>query len=187
MKALFRASRIAGRFFAMRMCQYNTMKALVFCVVFALLASPGAPLGAETLDAIRKAVPQSPQRAMERLDVYLKENPGDAQGWFLKGLMLADRNRRDEAIGVFTALTQNFPELPEPYNNLGVLHAANGEIEKARLAFERALLANPEYTAAHENLADVYLRMAADGYAKAGDRPSAKTKLDRVREILGQR
>lgn len=180
-----RASPLRGAL-AMRMCQYNTMKALLFCVSVALMASLAAPLNAQTLDAIRKTAAQSPERAMQRLDVYLKENPGDAQGWFLKGLLLADQNRRDEAIGVFTALTQNFPELPEPYNNLGVLHAAKGEIEKARLAFERALLAHPDYAAARENLADVYLRMAADDYAKAGT-PSAKAKLERVREIIKQR
>lgn len=142
---------------------------------------------AESLDEIRKIAASAPGRAMQRLDVHLKANPGDAQGWFLKGLVLADQNKRDEAIGVFDALTQNYPELPEPYNNLGVLHAANGEIEKARLAFERALLANPDYAAARENIADVYLRMAGDAYAKALDRPGAKTKLERVKAILDEK
>lgn len=161
------------------------MKAFGFRAVALLLACAAClPLRAESLDAIRKLAASSPQRAMERLDTYLQTTPGDAQGWFLKGLLLADQNKREEAIGVFTALTQNYPELPEPYNNLGVLYAAGGEIEKARLAFERALLANPDYAAARENMADVYLRMAADAYAKAGDRPSAKTKLERVKTLL---
>lgn len=161
------------------------MKALRFRAMALLLAcAVCTPLRAESLDDIRKIAASAPERAMGRLDVYLKANPGDAQAWFLKGLVLADQNKREEAIGVFTALTQDYPELPEPYNNLGVLYAANGEIDKARLAFERALLANPEYAAARENIADVYLRMAADAYAKAVDRPSAKAKLERVKAIL---
>lgn len=161
------------------------MNALRFCATALLLAcAVCGPLRADSLEDIRKITANAPERAMERLDAYLQINPGDAQGWFLKGLVLADLKKRDEAIGVFTALTQNYPELPEPYNNLGVLHAANGDIEKARLAFERALLANPDYAAARENIADVYLRMAADAYAKAPDRASAKSKLDRVKAIL---
>ena len=161
------------------------MKALAFRAAALLLACAACvPLRAESLDDIRRLAASAPQRAMERLDHYLKTAPGDAQAWFLKGLLLADQNKREEAIGVFTALTQNYPELPEPYNNLGVLYAANGEIEKARLAFERALLANPDYAAARENIADVYLRMAADAYTKAGDRRSAKTKLQSVQAIL---
>lgn len=161
------------------------MKPLRFRAAALLLACAAhAPLNAESLGEIRKSVAGAPARALERLDAYLKVNPGDAQGWFLKGLVLADQNKPDEAIGVFSALTQNYPELPEPYNNLGVLYAANGDIEKARLAFERALLANPDYAAARENIGDVYLRMAADAYSKASERSGAKTKLERVKAIL---
>src|SRR6186997_1296743 len=56
--------------------------------------------------------------AMEKVDAYLKEMPKDTQGRFLKGLLLVEEKKSAEAIQVFTALTEEFPELPEPYNNL---------------------------------------------------------------------
>jgi tetratricopeptide (TPR) repeat protein len=40
---------------------------------------------------------------------------------------------------VFTKLTDDYPELPEPYNNLAVLYAAAGQYDKARAALEMAI------------------------------------------------
>ena len=39
----------------------------------------------------------------------------------------------------FEQLTEDFPELPEPYNNLAVLYAADGQLDRARAALELAL------------------------------------------------
>jgi tetratricopeptide (TPR) repeat protein len=78
-------------------------------------------------------------RALERVNAHLAKNPKDARGRFLRGIILTEQNKPGEAIKVFTELTQEFPELPEPYNNLAVLYASQGQYDKARTALEMAI------------------------------------------------
>jgi len=108
-----------------------------------------------------------PAEALARADQYLAAKPRDPQMRFLKGVILAEAGRSAEAIEIYTGLTQDYPELPEPYNNLAVLYAAQSQFDKARTALEQALRANPAYATAHENLGDVYAKMAALSYSKA--------------------
>jgi tetratricopeptide (TPR) repeat protein len=105
--------------------------------------------------------------AMARADQLLATRPRDPQMRFLKAMMLQGAGKPQEAIAIFTSLTQDYPELPEPHNNLAVLHAAQGDLDKARSALEMALRANPNYATAHENLGDVYLRLAAESFKRA--------------------
>ena len=63
--------------------------------------------------------------ALKRIDAALTQKPKDAQMRFLKGIILTEQNKSAEAITIFTKLTEDFPELPEPYNNLAVLYASN--------------------------------------------------------------
>ena len=71
-------------------------------------------------------------QALERVDTFLKANPKDARGRFLKGLILTEQARPADAIKIFGGLTEDYPELPEPYNNLAVLYASQGQYDKAR-------------------------------------------------------
>src|SRR6185369_9445937 len=113
----------------------------------------------------------------------------DPQGRFLKGLILAEQNKASEAIDVFTALTKDYPELPEPYNNLAVLYAAQGQYEKARAALEQSIRTHPSYATAYENLGDVYTKLASQAYDKAlqldSSNSAAKSKLSLVRDLIG--
>ena len=59
--------------------------------------------------------------ALKSVNAYLSNHPNDAQGLFKKGLILAQMNQTDQAIAIFNRLTKDYPELPEPYNNLAVL------------------------------------------------------------------
>jgi tetratricopeptide (TPR) repeat protein len=127
-------------------------------------------------------------RAMERVDGYLKSRPKDARGRFLKGLILAEQNKPNDAIKIFTDLTQEFPELPEPYNNLAVLYASQGQYDKARTALEMAIRTHPSYATAHENLGDIYAKLASQAYDKAltldkGNTP-LQTKLNLIRDLF---
>jgi tetratricopeptide (TPR) repeat protein len=127
-------------------------------------------------------------RAMERVDGYLKTRPKDARGRFLKGLIFVEQNKPNDAIRIFTELTQEFPELPEPYNNLAVLYASQGQYDKARAALEMAIRTHPSYATAHENLGDIYAKMASQAYDKAltldkGNAP-LQTKLNLIRDLF---
>jgi tetratricopeptide (TPR) repeat protein len=105
--------------------------------------------------------------AMTLVDSKLASKPADPQLRFLKGVIQRNLGKQPEAIATFTKLTQDYPELPEPYNNLAVLYAAQGQYDKARTTLEMAIHTNPSYATAYENLGDVYARLASQSYNKA--------------------
>jgi tetratricopeptide (TPR) repeat protein len=105
--------------------------------------------------------------ALSQLDTRIKTHPHDAQAKFKRGTMLAHLNRDSEAIQQFVELTQAYPELPEPYNNLAALYAKAGRYDDARAALETAVKAHPSYSLAYENLGDLYIRLAAESYKRA--------------------
>ncbi|CAH2906737.1 MAG: FIG140336: TPR domain protein [uncultured Paraburkholderia sp.] len=107
------------------------------------------------------------QASLTQLDARIASNPRDAQAKFKRATVLAHLNRDDEAITAFTELTQLYPELPEPYNNLAALYAKHGRYVEARAALETATKVNPGYGLAYENLGDLYLRMANEAYRRA--------------------
>jgi tetratricopeptide (TPR) repeat protein len=127
--------------------------------------------------------------ALKKADAFLSKNPRDAQMRFLKGVILTEQNKSAEAIAIFTKLTQDFPSLPEPHNNLAVLYAANGQYDKARSALDAAIRTNPAYATAYENLGDVHAKLASQAYDKAlqldSGNSGAQSKLTLVRTLVG--
>lgn len=105
--------------------------------------------------------------ALKRIDRYLATSPQDAEGRFTRALILVKQNKSADAVKAFTELTRDYPQLPEPYNNLAVLYAQSGDYEKAREALEAALATNPSYATAHENLGDIYAALAGAAYNRA--------------------
>jgi tetratricopeptide (TPR) repeat protein len=126
--------------------------------------------------------------ALSKADQFLSSQPKDAQMRFLKGVILRDSGKPAEAIANFTRLSEDYPELPEPYNNLAVLYASQGQFDKARVALEMAIRTNPSYATAHENLGDVYAKLASQAYNKAlqldNTNPAVPPKLALIRELF---
>jgi tetratricopeptide (TPR) repeat protein len=151
---------------------------------------PGLALSASTplQDASQLFRQGRNAQALERVNSYLVGNAKDPQARFLKGLILAEMNRAPEAIKTFTELTDDYPELPEPYNNLAVLYASQGQYEQAKNSLEKAIRTNPTYATAHENLGDIYAKMASQAYDKAlqldKSNTSAQMKLSLVKDIF---
>ncbi|UXY17036.1 tetratricopeptide repeat protein [Chitiniphilus purpureus] len=148
------------------------------------------PLHAGEVDDIRHLVQaREYTEALARAERYLARTPKDAQVRFLRGLTLAELGRSQEAIKAFTSLSEDYPQLPEPYNNLAVLYAQQNQLDKARAALQLAIQTNPSYAVAHENLGDLYARMASQAYDKAlqleGQNRQVQTKLTLVRELFG--
>ena len=154
------------------------------------LVLAAAAVHADELQDITRMMRQGqlPQ-SLERVDKFLAGKPRDAQGRFLKGLILTEMNRPAEAIQVFAKLSEDYPELPEPYNNLAVLYASQGRYEKARTALESSIRTHPSYATAHENLGDIYAKLASQAYDKAlqldSSNTGAKTKLAMIGELIG--
>lgn len=171
--------------------KYNIMQPLLRRTAVALgLVLAVAAARADELQDINRMMRQGqlPQ-SLERVDKYLAGKPRDAQGRFLKGLILTEMNRPAEAIQVFSKLSEDYPELPEPYNNLAVLYASQGQYEKARAALESSIRTHPSYATAHENLGDIYAKLASQAYDKAlqldSSNTGAKTKLAMIGELIG--
>ncbi|CAG0952154.1 hypothetical protein MTYP_00252 [Methylophilaceae bacterium] len=144
---------------------------------------------ADDLKEIAQLANQGQQAAaLERINTYIAANPKDVQAQFIKGVILAEQNRRDEAIRIFTDITEKNPNLPEPHNNLAVLYADQGQYDKARKALENAIKTHPSYATAHENLGDIYARMASEAYDKALQLDSGNTraqnKLALIRDLF---
>lgn len=127
--------------------------------------------------------------AMRRAEQFLAAQPKDPQMRFLKGVIQRDSGKTADAIGTFTRITEDYPELPEPYNNLAVLYAGQSQFDKARSALEMAIRTNPSYATAHENLGDIYAKLASQAYNKAlqldGSNQAVAPKLALIREIFG--
>lgn len=126
--------------------------------------------------------------ALTKVNAALLQQPKDAQSRFLKGLIQTEQKKIQDAIQTFTALTEDFPELPEPYNNLAVLYAGQGNYDKAKAALELAIHTHPSYATAHENLGDIYAQLARRAYNKAlqldKTNTTALSKLTLVKEMF---
>ena len=127
--------------------------------------------------------------ALERVNTYLSANPKNAEAMFMRGVILVELGKRDDAIKSFTELTEKYPNLPEPYNNLAVLYADQGQYDKARKALESAIKTHPSYATAHENLGDIYARLASEAYDKAlkldTSNSRAQSKLAMITDLFG--
>jgi len=127
--------------------------------------------------------------ALEKADAYLATQPRDPQMRFIKGVIQRDSDQGEEAVATFAQLTQDYPELPEPYNNLAVLYAGQGLLDKARAALEMAIRIKPDYATAHENLGDVYAKLASRSYSNAAQLAPASQaaiapKLALIRQLF---
>ena len=165
---------------------------IVAALLAALAIAVGAPVGAQ-LDDLREARAAlragNPAGALAAVDKRLAAKPQEADARFLRGVILTELARPDEAFQVFLVLTQDYPELPEPYNNVAVLYASRGEYERARASLEMAIRAKPDYAPAYENLGDVYARLSSQAYEKAAQldarNRNAAAKLALARELVG--
>jgi Flp pilus assembly protein TadD len=105
-------------------------------------------------------------------------------------VILIDLGRRPEATDALVLLTQDFPELPEPYNNLAVLAAAQGGLARAEHLLQQALTAQPNFVTAQENLGDLYVAMAAEAFERASKLDPAnsalKSKLALARDLTSK-
>jgi tetratricopeptide (TPR) repeat protein len=122
--------------------------------------------------------------ALQEIDEYLQERPRDPQMRFWRARMLEVLQRKPEALQVYRQLSEEYPELPEVQNNLGVMLAADGQIDEAKRAFELALRNNPTYAIAHENLGDIFLHLAQRSYLNAQKHGAKSAELKAKMQAL---
>ncbi len=126
--------------------------------------------------------------ALTRAELAIAVQPRDAQLRFLRGVVLMDLGRDAQALEAFTLLTQDHPDLPDPYNNIGLLQARAGRPEAALAALEQALRCDPSHRTARANLGQVHLMLAVktwDQLAHSGPLdPALHRRLEAARALL---
>ncbi len=154
-----------------------------------LVSTASAGPAEDTKEAARLYQQGKLDQALTKVNAALAAQPKDAQGRFIKGLIFTEQKRAADAIQIFTALTEDYPELPEPYNNLAVLYASQGNYDKAKAALELAIHTHPSYATAYENLGDIYAQLARRSYDKVlqldKSNTSVQGKLAMVKDLFG--
>ncbi|MEQ8427464.1 MAG: tetratricopeptide repeat protein [Gammaproteobacteria bacterium] len=158
-------------------------------VVFLLLTGHApAATGYDDIQALIKD--NKLDQALQLTEGRLATSPDDIKLRFLKGLILTRLERLPEAETAFVELTEINPDLPEPYNNLAVVYAAQGKYSEAEQALKNAINTHPSYATAHENLGDIYAKMASRAYNQAleldNTNHSARAKLSLVNEMISE-
>lgn len=158
------------------------------CIAVAALSFTVLGAQADDVSDVQKLLAAGKNaEALQKADQFLTAKPRDPMMRFLRGISLSQAGRAPEAITAFTKLTEDYPELPEPFNNLAVLYAQQGQYDKARNALEMAIRTNPSYATAYENLGDVYAKLASQAYSKAlqiDTRSAVAPKLAMIRDLF---
>lgn len=163
---------------------YTTLRLL--CVAVALSAAVAHADDYANVNILVRAGKLT--EALAKAEQYLAGKPRDPQMRFIKGVIQTEAGKPADAINTFIQITRDYPELPEPYNNLAVLYAGQSQFDKARAALEMAIRTNPSYATAHENLGDVYAKLASQAYSKAlqldGGNTGVQPKLALIRTLF---
>jgi tetratricopeptide (TPR) repeat protein len=126
------------------------------------------------------------QDAINLINSQIKENPRNVQIRFIKARLQIELRQWDAAKKTLIEITQQFPELPEPYNNLAALAANQGNWIEARDYLELALKIRPSYAIASANLGEIYIRLGAQAYTNAarGTQLNPRQYTNRAKALL---
>jgi tetratricopeptide (TPR) repeat protein len=170
------------------MTTFNLFKRQVLLLLGAFLLFSSTAYADDMQDASQLFKQGKYAPALVKVNNFLANSPHNAQARFLKGLILTEQGKTKDAIKAFTALTKDYPELPEPYNNLAVLYASAKHYNEAKNALEMAIRTHPSYATAHENLGDIYAKMASQAYNRAlqldRGNTATKTKLSMIQDLF---
>ena len=106
-------------------------------------------------------------QALELADLGIRKNERSPQLRFMRAVALENLTRSEEAVRELKQLIIDYPEIPEPYNNLAVIEAGLGNLEEAVAHLKQALRITPDFALARKNLGDVYLALAREAYEQA--------------------
>lgn len=128
----------------------------------------GAAAQADELAAAQKLwLAGQRDAAVQQVQSALQTGTDTLRLRFALGVMRLELGQLDQARTIFVQLTQDYPDLADPFNNLAVIHATTGELDLAQEALQHALRLRPDHAQAQENLGDVLLRQAARAYQHA--------------------
>lgn len=131
----------------------------------------------------------SPELALRQLDARLASAPDDRKAAYLKGLILMQMRKSEEAERWFRMMQSNFPDMPQPYNALAVIYDGRGDLAAARQILQDLLTLHPDQHGARVNLGNIYLKLARSEFEKAlkekPDDAMIRRKLEAIQESGG--
>ena len=116
----------------------------------------------------------------------LGETPESIEARLLLGVIITRQDDLPRAIQVFEELADDEPTIAQPWNNLAVLYAVQGMIDKARQALLRAIDLKPDHANAHRNLGDLYVYLAMEAYTNAFSLEPNNAQLRRKLQLAQQ-
>jgi tetratricopeptide (TPR) repeat protein len=166
-----------------------TLNKTIISIILGLMLCISSTVAQTSYGDIQRLINQGEYKeALKLAEVQLAENKSDIKLQFMKGLVLTRLDRYRDAEQVFIQLTTDNPELPEPFNNLAVVYAAQGKYREAEEALKSAINTHPSYATAHENLGDIYAKMASRAYNQALEldtsNQAAREKLSLVNDLI---
>ena len=166
---------------------WRVLRAGFFVSLLVLMGSwARADVYTEVNDKITSGQLQAAQSLVTR---HLEKQANDPQMRLMQSQIQAAQGQTILAQETLEALTQEFPELPEPYNNLAALYAQQYAFEKALSSLAQAIRARPDYALALENMGDVHVALARQSYLKSKALPSQSPlitlRLDTKIKLLG--
>jgi len=154
------------------------MQALLSFVLTSLLLLFCAGAQADVYqDVNRLIVAEQWSKAQSQAQEHLKTRPTDPQMRLLLSRIQDGQGQTAEAMTTLQGLTQSYPELPEPFNNLAALLARQNRYAEALEALQAAVRARPDYGTALENLGDVYMALAIQAYQNASRAPAPPPRV----------
>jgi tetratricopeptide (TPR) repeat protein len=95
--------------------------------------------------------------AEKHIKAAIAQDPDDAFNLATLGYLKFRQEKYDEALDVLSRAAKLDPQNPEIQNYLGVTLSHKGLRLQSEAALRRAIELNPEYAAAHNNLAAIYI------------------------------
>lgn len=136
----------------------------ILLFVFALPAS----VSANSLEQLQKQLQlQQYDRAATTGLALLRQSPDDLQTRFLTALAFQKNNQPEQARRYYEQIIQQYPQLPEPRNNLAMVYVKLGEHDRAIDLLIESLNTHPAYATAWQNLSNLYKGLASEAYRKA--------------------
>ena len=125
-------------------------------------------------------------KAQTQIDQHLKVRPQDPQMRLLLSRVQEGQGQTDAAMATLLELTQAYPELPEPHNNLAAVYVRARRYDEALASLKRAILARPDYALALENLGDLHAALAKQAYERAAQATVGIARSQSKAQAIGQ-
>lgn len=137
-------------------------------ILLLLFSSLPFSLHSNTLAQLKNELSQQQySRAATTGLALLRKAPDDDQALFLTALAFQQNKQPQQALRYYLQLNQLNPDLPEPLNNMALIHLQQGNHDKAVDALIASLQTHPAYATAWQNLSNLYQGLASEAYRKA--------------------